>query len=85
MARMRPVIGCFANGAEDFITNGKDGVLVNPRDIGELAAALEKLIADPEYCRVLGEAGRSTAEGYSWDTNAKKMLALLNTESEPHR
>jgi glycosyltransferase involved in cell wall biosynthesis len=80
MARMRPVIGCLANGAEDIITHDHDGLLVTPHSVAELSNALERLIASPELSQQLGRNARITAEGYSWDRNAQRMLELLGIE-----
>ena len=77
MARMRPVIGCLDNGAADIINDGVDGLLIPPYDEVALAQALESLLSDPERCRRMGLAGRQTAEGFSWQENAQRMLRLL--------
>ena len=77
MARMRPVIGCLENGAADIISDGVDGLLIPPQDEVALAQALESLLSDPERCSRIGVAGRQTAEGFSWQENAAKMLELL--------
>lgn len=81
MARMRPVIGCLENGAADIITHGSDGLLVSPRSVAELSGALEGLIVNPDLCRQLGRNARSTAESYSWDHNARRMLELLGIDT----
>lgn len=77
LARMRPVIGCLNNGAEDIINNGVDGLLIPPRDERALAQALAALLSAPECCRQMGRIGRLTAESFSWEVNAKAMLGLL--------
>lgn len=77
MARMRPVIGCFDNGAADIFSDGVEGRLVPPKDVPALEAALTQLIGDPTLCSMMGRAGRATAETMSWDANAKRMLGLL--------
>jgi len=77
MARMRPVIGCLENGAADIISDGVDGLLIPPQDEVALAQALESLLSDPERCSRIGVAGRQTAEGFSWQENAQRMLRLL--------
>lgn len=82
MARMRPVIGCFDNGAADIFADGVEGRLVPPRDVPALAAALTQLIGDPALCSKMGRAGRATAETMSWDANAKQMLGLLGLGDE---
>jgi glycosyltransferase involved in cell wall biosynthesis len=43
-----------------LITDGDDGVLVQPSDPDALAKALHDLAADPERCDRLGRQGRCT-------------------------
>lgn len=78
MARGRPVIGCWENGAQDIITHDRDGLLVAPRDLYSLTQALCRLLVDPNERSRLGAAARSKAEVFTWDTNAKRMLDLLH-------
>jgi L-malate glycosyltransferase len=52
-ARMcRPIVATDAGGTREFVIDGQTGLLVPPADPNALAAALERLLADP------GEAGR---------------------------
>jgi len=81
MARMRPVIGCLQNGPEDIVTHGKDGLLIPPRDAPALAAALEQLIENPVLCRELGRTARQTAERFTWEQNARRMLSIIGIEA----
>ena len=79
MARVRPVIGCLQNGAEDIITHNKEGLLVNPKDEEALTEALKTLLTDPELCRVMGNLGRQTSKRFSWDANARTLIDLLHS------
>ena len=54
----KPVVSFDVDGAREVVLNNRTGYLVRPRDVSTLSAALEKLIADPELCRQLGETGR---------------------------
>lgn len=83
MARMRPAVGCFQNGAEDVITDGEDGCLVAPKDVENLSEVLERLLEDPRLCASLGAAARRTAERFSWDTNVARLLSLVGIRSAP--
>lgn len=83
MARMRPAVGCFQNGAEDVITDGEDGCLVAPRNVENLSEVLERLLEDPRLCASLGAAARRTAERFSWDTNVARLLSLVGIRSAP--
>ncbi len=53
-----PVIGARAGGVPDVIDDGRDGLLVRFGAVEELAAAIERLLADRDEARRLGEAGR---------------------------
>ena len=61
MLARRPVVATRGGGVEEIVTSGVDGVLVAPGDATELAAAIERLIADPAARRRLANAGRQTA------------------------
>ena len=78
MARMRPVIGCVGQGAAEVFRDGEEGLLVPPHDINALAVALEKLIASPATCQLLGRTGRKQAEAFTWDANVRRLLTLLD-------
>jgi alpha-1,3-rhamnosyl/mannosyltransferase len=53
-----------------------DGVLrVNPRDVVELAAALRRLIEQPDLCGQLSARGRESASRYHWRQAAEATLA----------
>jgi glycosyltransferase involved in cell wall biosynthesis len=57
LAAGRPVVATRVGGVPDVVTDGEDGLLVEPGDVEALASALERLATDPELCRRLGEAG----------------------------
>jgi glycosyltransferase involved in cell wall biosynthesis len=72
-----PVVASRVHGIPDVVVDGETGLLVPPRDRQALAAALERLIADGELRRRLGQAGRAfVAEHYSWEDNTAQMEAL---------
>jgi glycosyltransferase involved in cell wall biosynthesis len=52
------VVASRVGGIPEVIEHGKSGLLVEPRDEAGLAAALERLIAEPPLRRSLGEAAR---------------------------
>ncbi|MBO3747681.1 glycosyltransferase family 4 protein [Streptosporangiaceae bacterium NEAU-GS5] len=52
-------------GPHDVLTNEIDGLLVPPQDVSGLAAAINRLIEDPELRARLGEAALATAAGYA--------------------
>jgi glycosyltransferase involved in cell wall biosynthesis len=63
MAWGRPIVASAMGGVLDLITDGEDGLLVPPADPAALAAALRRLLEDPELRRRLAEkAERRSAE-----------------------
>jgi glycosyltransferase involved in cell wall biosynthesis len=57
-----PVVATRVGGLPELIDDGRTGVLVDFGDEHALAGALCDLIADPEFSRRLGEAGRNRVE-----------------------
>jgi len=51
-------------------------VRVNPRDVVELAAAVRRVIEQPETRAALAEKGRKRAEGFRWHKAAEATLAV---------
>jgi glycosyltransferase involved in cell wall biosynthesis len=67
MAHGRPVVAADVGGLRDLVVHEETGLLVPPRDAGALRAALERLLADRELRRRMGEAGRARiAEHFTW-------------------
>jgi glycosyltransferase involved in cell wall biosynthesis len=68
MAHGKPVVASAVGGLLDLVVDGETGVLVPPGDVGALRDVLERLLADPELRRRLGEAGRARArERFGWE------------------
>lgn len=54
----KPCIGCFDNGSEDVILDGKTGFLIhNPDDREELEGAIERLLESESESYILGVQG----------------------------
>jgi glycosyltransferase involved in cell wall biosynthesis len=72
MARGRPVVASAVGGLAEVVVANETGILVPPGDAAALAAALERLIADPALARRLGAAGaKRVAEHF----RAEQMVA----------
>lgn len=68
MAHGRPVVASAVGGLLDLVADGETGLLVPPRDVGALRAALDRLLADAALRRRLGTAGRErAAQLCGWD------------------
>jgi glycosyltransferase involved in cell wall biosynthesis len=77
MALGLPVVASNFPLYRDLIEQTGCGVCVDPENEVEVAAAIERLIADPEEAAAMGRRGRSAlAARFSWDTEAQNLLAL---------
>lgn len=61
MAAALPVVATRVGGNPELVEDGVTGYLVPPRDPGELAGALGRLLADERLARELGRRGRRRA------------------------
>ncbi|HVT58064.1 MAG TPA: glycosyltransferase family 4 protein [Thermoanaerobaculia bacterium] len=58
----KPCVAARASAAAEVVADEETGLLVDPLDPRELAAALGHLLADPELARGMGQAGRRRFE-----------------------
>ena len=58
LAYARPVIGTRIGGIPELVDHGQDGLIVEPANAEQLAAALEELGSNPEKARQMGQVGR---------------------------
>jgi glycosyltransferase involved in cell wall biosynthesis len=58
----RPIVTTDTPGCRDIVADGDNGVLVPPQDVPALAAALRRLLADPELRALMGSRGRERAQ-----------------------
>ena len=76
MAYGRPVVASAVGGLLDLVVDGETGVLVPPRDVGALRAALERLLRDRPLRHRLGEAARERIRGhFAWPAVTDATLA----------
>lgn len=72
-----PVVAARTGPLEEAIEDGITGVLVSPGDPESLAAAIGRLLDDPERRRSMGGAGRRrTVERFSLASSAEKLARL---------
>jgi len=81
-----PVVATDVGGTPELVEHGTNGLLVQPGDVGSLAAALAALIRDPVLRQQLGAQGRSRALGrHSWHAVASQYEALFQSAIESQR
>ena len=76
MAYARPVIATAVGGLPDAVVDGETGLLVPPRDVEALRAALERLLGDADLRARLGAAGRRRVERLGLDAAATATISL---------
>jgi glycosyltransferase involved in cell wall biosynthesis len=62
MAAGRPVVATRVGGNPECVVDGESGLLVPPRDPEAMAAAIVRLLREPELARRLGQAARRRVE-----------------------
>jgi len=82
----RPVIASRVGGLQALIRDGETGWFVDPAThdtVADLAAKLERLAAEPDARRRLGEAGRAEARAhYDWKEIAARLEQLYQQAEE---
>ena len=72
-----PVVASDSPGLRESVLDGRTGFLVKHGDVSELAAAYDRIIADPALVTRLGTAGRAFAESFTWESAADHTEAHL--------
>jgi glycosyltransferase involved in cell wall biosynthesis len=90
MAASVPVVSTPISGIPELVEDGRSGILVPERSADALAAALRRLLVDPELRRRLGTAGRErVAEAFELLRNAVELRQRLeraaNGVNDPER
>lgn len=78
MAAGTAVLASGIEGYRGVVTDGHDGLLVPPKNVKALKAALEKLARDENLRLELVRNGLETAERYDWKKVAVKVLDFYN-------
>lgn len=79
MACGTPVVASRVGGIPEVVDHGRTGLLVDADGDfeGNLARALDDVLADPAAARRMGEAGRARAVGeFGWDAVARHTAGL---------
>ena len=77
-----PLVATALGGPASFVTDGVDGLLVDPRDTDALAAAVRRVLDDRAFGASLAAAGRRSVEGYTWTRVARDYAAIYASIAE---
>ena len=79
-----PVVAFASGGVVDTVVDGETGLLAPAGDVAALAAALDRIQADPQLRAALGRAGRAAALArFSPDAAARTYAALYRDACAP--
>lgn len=75
MAAGLPVVASDFSDVRELVEGSGAGVLVDPRDVGDVAAAIRDLLTDRERARGMGAAGRrAVGDRFNWRTSEEELL-----------
>ena len=78
-----PVVSTRVSAIPELVEDGVTGLLVEPRDPKALAAAIARLIDDPDLATRLAEAGeKRVREAFSPDAGIDRVATLLSAALE---
>lgn len=73
-----PLLGTRLGAIPDFIEDGVNGALVPRGDVAALAAALDRLLGEPETLRQMGARSLEKARrNYAWDQVGARMASVV--------
>jgi glycosyltransferase involved in cell wall biosynthesis len=73
-----PIVATNIGAIPDFVEEGKSGYLVGSNDVGQLAARLNELLADPARCAAFGARGQAlVSDRYTWKSTAEHIAANI--------
>jgi glycosyltransferase involved in cell wall biosynthesis len=67
-------ISTATQGPSEYIEDGHNGVLVPPRNVERLAAALDELISDRERLDRMRRTAQATVQRFTWSATADERL-----------
>lgn len=73
-----PVIGTCHGGMPEFITDGQDGLVVDPTDTSQLVRALRRVLDDPEKAGQLGARGADRVRGFTWPATTSSYRTIYD-------
>lgn len=78
-----PVIGTCHGGMAEFITDGQDGLIIDPTSAPDLAAAIRRVLNDPEGAEAMTRLGTERVRAYSWARVADQYVGIYQGIASP--
>jgi glycosyltransferase involved in cell wall biosynthesis len=82
MAAQLPVVATSVGAIPDILADGETGIIVPPRDVAALAAAIEKLVVDRSSREQMGRKGRERyLAGYTERHSMQQLVRVFDRVS----
>ncbi|MBI2458941.1 MAG: glycosyltransferase family 4 protein [Parcubacteria group bacterium] len=79
MACAKPVVASNLPGVRSIFKNGREGLLVKPGDVDDLANKIKIILKDKKLAESMGRAGRALVESkYTWTKVGKKLNSIYH-------
>jgi glycosyltransferase involved in cell wall biosynthesis len=86
MAAGIPVVASRVEGISDLLINDRTGLVVPANSSADLAAAIERLLADPQHAQQMAHsAQRIAADGFAWSHVVDKYAECYSELLAHHR
>lgn len=79
----RPIIAPDLPNIRDLLIPDEEAVLVTPENPAALAAAVARLVADPEKARRIGRMAQARVQEWTWEVTARALVAAVVTPAVP--
>jgi glycosyltransferase involved in cell wall biosynthesis len=76
MAFGLPMIGPRAKGIPELVTDGEDGIIFEPDDVGELTKAMARLVENPDLRAALSEGALRNASEHRIDKIGERLESI---------
>lgn len=74
----KAIIATDVGGTNEIVENGKSGILVEPKNIKELANAIKKITNDKNFAEKCGKTAReSVRKKFDWEVSIQKYIYLM--------
>lgn len=76
LATQTPIVATNVGGTQEMITNSKNGLLIEPKNVQALVEGIQKLISDKELYNKIKENQKNAYRNYVWENIIKEYIKV---------